>query len=91
MTMFLEPLKSDTPDQTVLSELLLLVDAMQEFDCYCNFIHQAHEGIAARLELDQDSVDGISMSGRCLAARSAQIKQRVMEIAELARGESGLD
>ena len=82
MTMFIEPLQREQP-HTVAAQLLSLYDAYCEFNCYCAFLHQAHEGIVAQAGLDQETIDGIGMSGRCLVLRSLQIKQQLKEILAL--------
>lgn len=88
MTMFLEPLQSE-PDSSLSLQLLTLYDAYCEFNCYCAFLHQAHAGIVARdVELEQITIDGIAMSGRCLMLRSMEIKQQLKEALALAQEEA---
>jgi hypothetical protein len=65
--------------------LLTLYDAYCEFQDYCVFLHQAHEGIVAQAGLEQSIVEGIGMSGHCLVARSSQIKQQINAILAAAR------
>ena len=56
---------------------------------YCAFLHQAHAGIVARdVELEQATIDGIAMSGRCLMLRSLEIKQQLKELLVLAQEEA---
>jgi len=87
MTMFIEPLQREQAD-TVVSQLVTLYDAYCEFNCYCAFLHKAHAGIVARdLELDQATIDGMAMSGRCLVLRSLEIKQQLKEVLAQAREE----
>ncbi len=67
----------------------LLYDAYCEFNCYCAFLHQAHAGIVARdVKLEQATIDGIAMSGRCLMLRSMEIKQQLKELLVLAQEEA---
>ncbi len=88
MTMFLEPLQGE-PDSSLSLQLLTLYDAYCEFNCYCAFLHQAHAGIVARdVELEQATIDGIAMSGRCLMLRSMEIKQQLKEVLALAQKEA---
>ena len=76
MTMFNEPLQQEQPG-SVSAQLLILYDAYCEFQDYCTFLHQAHEGIVAQVGLEQSIVYGIEMSGRCMVNRSQQIKQQI--------------
>ena len=88
MTMFLEPLQCEK-DSSLSSQLLTLYDAYCEFNSYCAFLHQAHAGIVARdVELEQATIDGIAMSGRCLMLRSMEIKQQLKEVLVLAQKEA---
>ncbi|MFC1749892.1 hypothetical protein ACFL2V_13920 [Pseudomonadota bacterium] len=84
MSMFLEPLHNDQ-DETLVAHLITLHNAFHEFGTYCSFLHQAHEGIVAQAELDQNTSDGISMSGRCLVTRSQALEQRLTEVLALAK------
>ena len=88
MTMFQEQLRHNE-DDALCTQLVTLYDAYCEFHCYCAFLHQAHAGIVARdLEIEQDTRDGISMSGRCLTLRSQQIKEHIRKTFELAKKEA---
>lgn len=85
MTMFAEPLQGDT-DASLSSQLMTLYDAYCEFHSYCAFVHQAHSGIAAQAEgLDEETVAGIQMSGRCLELRSLQIKEQLRKVLLIAQ------
>jgi len=84
MTMFNEPLQQEQTG-SVSAQLLTLYDAYCEFQDYCTFLHQAHEGIVAQAGLEQSIVDGIGMSGRCMVNRSMQIKQQLKTILVVAQ------